>query len=313
MSARFPVVSEETAFLMQEALQGSRYRLAVLLVADACLLLVGVYLIFSWSGRVARHRPEPPPKAMSAKGYINWEDDGQRGSIATGPVEATFKSAPDRPAQGADEGQGPVEEQGRRAGQGIALPMDPAAAAPDGGEGGAREGGAREGGAREGGAREGGAREGGAREGGAREGGAREGGAREGRAREGGAREGGAREGGAAADRQALEAAQRMRAAASRDRFLKEIPGKVRESQQEIRRCYQQVLSLRQGVFGDLDVEFELSADGSVQRARPARNTTRSATLGSCVAGVFMKMRFSSPPGGPVVLRYPFRFAPKAR
>ena len=265
---------EDTAFLMEAALQGGRSRLAVLLLADACLLLVGGYLIYSWSTQATRRSPEPPPREMSGKGYISWEDDGQRGSIATGPVVATFHGKGFR-LPGA-RGSGPTPEEHPRE-------------APS---------------------RETSPREAPSRETSPREAPSRETSPREAPSRETSPREAPARE---APAREALEAAERLRVHAARDRFLKEIPGKVRGHQKEIRRCYQQILTLRKGVWGDVDVEFELSGSGAVLRARPGRNTTGSEALGSCVAGIFHRMRFSPPPGGPVVLRYPFRFSPQHR
>lgn len=106
--------------------------------------------------------------------------------------------------------------------------------------------------------------------------------------------------------------AEQKRVLRAREGFLKLIPGEVRRKQKEIRRCYEQVLTLRKGVQGDVDVEFDVAATGEVTSARTSRNTTGSATLGSCIAGVFMALRLPPPPGGPVVLRYPFRFTPRS-
>lgn len=251
---------EDTAFLMEAALRSGRSRVTVLLLADACLLLVGLYLIVTWSLR-SPHRNAPPPR-MATQGYLSWEDDGQRGSIATGPVVVTSQEPVPRRAAARPEVPGSGERPG------VSPPAPPAPPAPP------------------------------------------EARPREVKPRESTPRENTPRE---VVSREALEAAERLRTLAARDRFLKEIPGKVRSHQREIRRCYQQVISLRKGVSGDVDVEFELSASGSVLRAKPGRNSTGSAILGSCVAGVFLKMRFSPPPGGPLVLRYPFRFTPQPR
>ena len=76
---------------MQAALRQNRSRLVVLLIADACLLVVGAYLIFSWARRPARSAPaRTPPSAPGGASYVNWDDDGTPGRIATGPLEATF-------------------------------------------------------------------------------------------------------------------------------------------------------------------------------------------------------------------------------
>lgn len=271
---------QDTSFYLEEALHGRRPRLTVLMLADACLLLVGVYLIVSWARLTPRRSPEPPPRAAGSTGYISWEEDGQSGSIATGPVKATFQGAPGSPGMGPGAAPGEPE---RPAG-----PREPGRVPPDGpppvsarpADGGAQGGPSRVAPAREPPSREEPRRLSPPRE---------------------------------APVREVAEAAERLKTLKARDQFLKEIPGQVRAHQKQIRRCYQQVLSLRQGVQGDVDVEFEVASSGRVTRATLGRNTTGSATLGSCVTGVFLGMKFSSPPGGPVVLRYPFRFAPQKR
>ena len=112
---------------------------------------------------------------------------------------------------------------------------------------------------------------------------------------------------------QARVAAAQARIAAARVAFLKRVPRRIRGQQKDIKRCFEQTLRLQRNVGGFIDIEFVVGPDGAVSRASVTRNTTGSKTLGSCISGVFLSIRFPRPPGGAVSLRYPFRFSAKSR
>lgn len=83
----------DTAFLMEHALHRGRSRLWVLMIADGCLLAVGIYLIVSWAllPRGLTSADLAPTSSPGTRGYVDWRDDGlQPARIATGPVRATF-------------------------------------------------------------------------------------------------------------------------------------------------------------------------------------------------------------------------------
>ena len=105
----------------------------------------------------------------------------------------------------------------------------------------------------------------------------------------------------------------RLVSARQQRQFVSAVQRRVRRAQGAIRGCYRQVLALIHTIRGDVDVEITIDSAGRVARARAARDTTGSASLVSCILGVFRSLRFPAPPGGEVVLRYPFRFAPKSR
>lgn len=81
-----------TAFLMKHALHPGRSRLVVLMIANACLLIVGIYLIVSWALLPpSRNQADlAPTSSPGNRGYVDWNDNGQPARIATGPVRATF-------------------------------------------------------------------------------------------------------------------------------------------------------------------------------------------------------------------------------
>jgi len=92
----------DTAFLMEHALHPRRPRLAMLMIADACLLVVGIYLIVSWTLLPpSRNQADlAPTSSPGSRGYVDWNDNGQPARIATGPVLATFDD--DRLSGGGD-------------------------------------------------------------------------------------------------------------------------------------------------------------------------------------------------------------------
>ncbi len=92
----------DTAFLLQHALHPGRSRLVVLMLADACLLAVGAYLIVSWTllPRGLTHADLAYTSSPGSRGYVDWDDNGQPARIATGPVLAAFV-ADKRPTHGA--------------------------------------------------------------------------------------------------------------------------------------------------------------------------------------------------------------------
>jgi zinc-ribbon domain len=243
----------DTAFLLEHALHPGRSRLAVLMLADACLLAVGAYLIVSWAllPRSLTHADLAYTSSPGTRGYVDWNDNGQPARIATGPVLAAFvvdhhtavgdmgPRAPGRPMSGAPS---PAD-----AGVGAQSPPLSTMAAPK-------------------------------------------------------------------VDSATVAKAKRLaKIVAARDRFLKDVPQRIRRQNKAIHDCYRQTLRLFKNIKGFVDIEFVVGTSGQVTNARASRNTTRSRTLGSCISGVFLSTVFPRPPGGPVTLRYPFHFAPRKK
>ncbi len=82
----------DTAYLMESALRRGRSRITLLMIADACLLLVGIYLIVSWTLLPPNRAGSDlaPTSSPGKHGYVDWQDKGQPALIATGPVKASF-------------------------------------------------------------------------------------------------------------------------------------------------------------------------------------------------------------------------------
>ncbi len=261
----------DTAFLLEHALHPGRSRLAVLMIADACLLAVGAYLIISWAmlPRGRTYTDLSYTSSPGTRGYVDWNDNGQPARIATGPVLAAFVVARHSTDGGvgptmAPQPVGPMSPTSGLADATVTAmsrPMDPvttmdpvatmattATMDPEKG------------------------------------------------------------------DPAAVAQAKRLaRIVAARDRFLKDVPQRIRSQRKAIHDCYRQTLRLFKNVKGFVDIEFVVGASGQVTHARASRNTTRSRTLGSCISGVFLSTVFPKPPGGKVTLRYPFHFAPRKK
>ncbi len=250
----------------------------MLMVADACLLVVGIYLIVSWAMLPSRpgDAEMAPTSSPGTRGYVDWQDDGQPARIATGPVKATFH----RGSQGTSSSTSRPPP--RRAVSGQA-----SSATRTGGSTGAAVSGATHpaGPMRKGPS-----------------------GHPSTSARSEAPTE--VATSGAAALAQARRVA---RVVAARKAFLAQVPRRIQAQRKAIHDCYRQTLKLFENVRGFVDIEFVVNAEGKVTSARASRNTTRSRTLGSCISGVFLSTTFPRPPDGVVKLRYPFHFAPRKK
>ena len=79
-----------------------------------------------------------------------------------------------------------------------------------------------------------------------------------------------------------------------------------------VQACYERELRNNPSLSGRVAVEFTIQTTGAVSSARASENTTGSASLGSCVAGVIRRVRFRpAPEGGSVTLEFPYVFAPQ--
>ncbi len=77
-----------------------------------------------------------------------------------------------------------------------------------------------------------------------------------------------------------------------------------------VQACYERALKKERTLAGKLVVRFTIGTAGRVTSARVITNSTRSASVGSCVTGRISGWRFPRPRGGPVTVSYPFVFTP---
>jgi TonB family protein len=83
----------------------------------------------------------------------------------------------------------------------------------------------------------------------------------------------------------------------------------VRHHLPQVRACYDRALKQQEGIAGVVEVEFEVTAEGTVASSNVHRNTTGHEGLGLCIAGLLRAWRFPRPVGGQVVFVYPFVFS----
>ena len=77
----------------------------------------------------------------------------------------------------------------------------------------------------------------------------------------------------------------------------------------QIRYCYEQVLTQAPDLGGKVAVHFVISADGSVSASNVTQSNTSSAQLDACVMGRARTWVFPKPKGGGLVsVTYPFIF-----
>ncbi|MFO0728670.1 MAG: AgmX/PglI C-terminal domain-containing protein [Myxococcota bacterium] len=90
----------------------------------------------------------------------------------------------------------------------------------------------------------------------------------------------------------------------------KELIRRVIEAHKaQIRYCYEKELVRTPGLFGKIDMEWTITADGLVREAKPKASTMNNPEVERCIAEKIRTWEFPKPKGGGiVVVRYPFVF-----
>ena len=77
----------------------------------------------------------------------------------------------------------------------------------------------------------------------------------------------------------------------------------------QIRYCYEKELVRTPGIFGKVNVEWVITAEGSVRTSKVKESTLSNKEVGRCVASKIRTWKFPKPKGGGIVIvRYPFVF-----
>ncbi len=85
----------------------------------------------------------------------------------------------------------------------------------------------------------------------------------------------------------------------------------VKRHANQLRYCYQRVLTKEPDLSGKIVVKFVIAADGSVSSAEVQQTTMNNASVEGCVTGRFLRFLFPKPEGGGIVtVTYPFIFRP---
>jgi hypothetical protein len=91
--------------------------------------------------------------------------------------------------------------------------------------------------------------------------------------------------------------------------FLLAARKRLRMRRKAIKACYHEALKLRsKRLSGVLQLKFELRANGSVESVSCVRNTTGSSVLAKCIAKAVSRIRFPKPPAGIREFLYPISF-----
>lgn len=88
----------------------------------------------------------------------------------------------------------------------------------------------------------------------------------------------------------------------------KELIRRVIEAHKaQIRYCYEKELVRSPGLFGKVEMEWTIGADGLVKDSKPKASTMNNAEVERCIASKIRTWEFPKPKGGGVVIvRYPF-------
>jgi hypothetical protein len=88
----------------------------------------------------------------------------------------------------------------------------------------------------------------------------------------------------------------------------KELIRRVIEAHKaQIRYCYEKELVRSPGLFGKVEMEWTIGADGLVKDSKPKASTMNNAEVERCIAAKIRTWEFPKPKGGGVVIvRYPF-------
>ncbi len=77
----------------------------------------------------------------------------------------------------------------------------------------------------------------------------------------------------------------------------------------QIKYCYEKELVRSPGLFGKVNVEFTITAKGSVSQAKTKQSTLNNAEVERCIGAKIRTWKFPKPKGGGIVIvRYPFVF-----
>ena len=89
-----------------------------------------------------------------------------------------------------------------------------------------------------------------------------------------------------------------------------EIQGVVSVHMRGVQECYEKALAKNRGAQGTLVYDWVIGPQGNVESAKlvEAESTLQASGAADCILGVVRAMRFPAPKGGPVAVRYPFRF-----
>ena len=91
--------------------------------------------------------------------------------------------------------------------------------------------------------------------------------------------------------------------------FLLAARKRLRMRRRAIKACYHEALKLRsKRLSGVLQLKFELRANGSVESVSCVRNTTGSSVLAKCITKAVSRIRFPKPPTGIREFLYPISF-----
>ena len=83
----------------------------------------------------------------------------------------------------------------------------------------------------------------------------------------------------------------------------------VKRNISKITYCYEKELVRTPGLFGKIDMEWTITADGLVREAKPKASTMNNPEVERCIAEKIRTWEFPKPKGGGiVVVRYPFVF-----
>ncbi len=83
----------------------------------------------------------------------------------------------------------------------------------------------------------------------------------------------------------------------------------VRHNLPQLKGCYERAVKDRGTVSGTVEIEFVISALGTVQKADVHRNSTGHEGLGLCIAAILKRWRFPKPIGGEAEFIFPFQFS----
>jgi len=83
----------------------------------------------------------------------------------------------------------------------------------------------------------------------------------------------------------------------------------LRRHGNQLRYCYQRILSKKPDLAGKVVVRFTVATDGSVSSASVSEGI--DSAVDNCVAGRFLRMVFPAPQGGGIAtVSYPMVFSP---
>lgn len=83
----------------------------------------------------------------------------------------------------------------------------------------------------------------------------------------------------------------------------------VRQHLGELRACYERELNVDKNLEGEVEIQWIISPQGSVQKVIVADSTLNNRTVENCTTKAIQHWRFPAPlDGGLVLVEYPFSF-----